>query len=166
MYRTIADFLTDWTEESSGTQKILDALSDRSLSQKVTQEGRTLAHLAWHLTLTVGEMMRDAGLPISPLDEKAPVPEKAGEIQEAYRRDAAALSTHLPSKWTDAMLEDEISMYGQTWKRHQVLSALIMHQAHHRGQMTVVMRQAGLRVPGIYGPSKEEWGAYNMPAPW
>ena len=28
----------------------------------------------------------------------------------------------------------------------------------------VLMRQAGLAVPGVYGPSKEEWGAYGMPA--
>jgi len=25
------------------------------------------------------------------------------------------------------------------------------------------MRQAGLKVPGIYGPSKEEWETYGMP---
>jgi hypothetical protein len=27
----------------------------------------------------------------------------------------------------------------------------------------VLMRQAGLNVPGVYGPSREEWTAYNMP---
>jgi uncharacterized damage-inducible protein DinB len=30
--------------------------------------------------------------------------------------------------------------------------------------MTVLMRQAGLRVPGIYGPAKEEWEEHGMPA--
>ena len=44
-----------------------------------------------------------------------------------------------------------------------MLSALIRHEAHHRGQMTVLMRQAGLTVPGVYGPSREEWVAYGMP---
>jgi uncharacterized damage-inducible protein DinB len=29
--------------------------------------------------------------------------------------------------------------------------------------MTVLMRQAGLRVPGIYGPAKEDWASMNMP---
>jgi uncharacterized damage-inducible protein DinB len=57
-------------------------------------------------------------------------------------------------------------MYGQTWKRRDVLMALVMHQAHHRGQMTVLMRQAGLLVPGIYGPAREEWSKMNIPAPW
>ena len=55
-------------------------------------------------------------------------------------------------------------MYGETWKRGRTLGALVNHQIHHRGQMTVLMRQAGLEVPGVYGPAKEEWGAYGMPA--
>ena len=43
-----------------------------------------------------------------------------------------------------------------------MLSSLIRHQAHHRGQMTVLMRQAGLPVPGVYGPAREEWKAYGQ----
>lgn len=31
--------------------------------------------------------------------------------------------------------------------------------------MTVLMRQAGLTVPGIYGPAKEEWATFGMEAP-
>jgi uncharacterized damage-inducible protein DinB len=31
--------------------------------------------------------------------------------------------------------------------------------------MTVLMRQAGLAVPGVYGPAREEWAAYGMAAP-
>jgi len=27
------------------------------------------------------------------------------------------------------------------------------------------MRQAGLKVPGTYGPAKEEWGAFGMETP-
>ncbi|MHB8840055.1 MAG: DinB family protein, partial [Gemmatimonadaceae bacterium] len=37
-----------------------------------------------------------------------------------------------------------------------VLTVLMNHQWHHRGQMTVLMRQAGLSVPGVCGPSREE----------
>jgi uncharacterized damage-inducible protein DinB len=69
-------------------------------------------------------------------------------------------------KWRDPMLDDELQMYGQTWKRRDVLMSLVVHQAHHRGQMTVLMRQAGLAVHGIYGPAREEWAKMNIPAPW
>ncbi len=42
---------------------------------------------------------------------------------------------------------------------------LLLHQTHHRGQMTVLMRQAGLPVAGMYGPTKEDWAKYGMPTP-
>ena len=49
----------------------------------------------------------------------------------------------------------------KTWTKGQALSVLLVHQIHHRGQMTVLMRQAGLKVPGIYGPALEEWERYG-----
>gem|GEM_PF-5815448 len=58
----------------------------------------------------------------------------------------------------------EDNMYGEVWKKGQTLIYLLLHQTHHRGQMTVLMRQAGLKVSGIYGPAKEEWEAMGMPA--
>lgn len=45
------------------------------------------------------------------------------------------------------------------------LRCLVFHQIHHRGELIVLMRQAGLRVPGLYGPAKEDWATYGIPAP-
>ena len=67
-------------------------------------------------------------------------------------------------RWTDATLEETREMYGENWTIGFTVAALIAHQAHHRGQMTVLMRQAGLAVPGVYGPAREEWAAMGMPA--
>jgi uncharacterized damage-inducible protein DinB len=67
--------------------------------------------------------------------------------------------------WNDGTLEVEDDMYGEKWKRGLTLAILVNHESHHRGQMTVLMRQAGLKVPGVVGPAKEEWAQYNMPAP-
>ena len=64
----------------------------------------------------------------------------------------------------DDDLEKEDDMYGESWKRGYTLYVLVSHQTHHRGQMTVLMRQAGLPVPGVCGPSKEEWSAFGVPA--
>jgi uncharacterized damage-inducible protein DinB len=55
-------------------------------------------------------------------------------------------------------------MYGEMWTRGRTLQVLVLHQTHHRGQMTVLMRQAGLAVPGCYGPAAEEWERMGMPA--
>ena len=56
-------------------------------------------------------------------------------------------------------------MYGESWKRGFTLDVLVRHQTHHRGQMTVLMRQAGLRVPGVCGPAREDWAAYGQSPP-
>ncbi|MMZ69496.1 DinB family protein [compost metagenome] len=46
---------------------------------------------------------------------------------------------------------------GQPYRKGEMLRFTLMHQAHHRGQMTVLMRQAGLRVPEVYGQTYESW---------
>jgi uncharacterized damage-inducible protein DinB len=57
-------------------------------------------------------------------------------------------------------------MFGQfEWAKGFSLSMLINHQIHHRGQMTILMRQANLIVTGVYGPAKEEWSQMGMEAP-
>lgn len=165
MFRTIADFKDTWHGESQATLKLLRLLSDASLAQPVSPEGRTLGRLAWHVTLSVGEMMSRTGLSLDGPAEDAPVPAQAGAIAEAYERAARSLANAVDRAWTDETLEAEDDMYGQKWTRGRTLSVLVLHQAHHRGQMTVLMRQAGLVVPGICGPAREEWAAFGMPAP-
>ncbi len=162
MFRKICDFQTGWAEETQSTLKLLDKLSDDSLQQKVTPDGRSLGFIAWHLVLTLGEMMGQTGLKVDAPAEDAPVPVKAGAIREAFAKAAQSLGAQVAQSWKDDSLEDDLQMYGRTWKRGQVLSSIILHQAHHRGQMTVLMRQAGVGVTGVYGPAREEWAQYGM----
>ena len=67
-------------------------------------------------------------------------------------------------KWRDDELSDNIELYGQSWSKGYLLRSIITHEIHHRAQLIVVMRFYGLKVPGIYGPAKEEWAKFNMPA--
>ncbi len=62
MFKTIEEFLINWGHESESTQKILDALTDKSLEQEVSPEDRTLGRIAWHIVTTLGEMMSRTGL--------------------------------------------------------------------------------------------------------
>jgi uncharacterized damage-inducible protein DinB len=163
VYRKIADFQADWVRESAGTLKILRALTDASLGQAVTPGGRTLGRIAWHVALTLGEMGGRAGLPVEGPPEDAPQPATAAEIAAAYEKAARSLAAAVGQRWTDAALGDKLEMYGQTWTKAETLAGLVRHEIHHRAQLTVLMRQAGLAVPGVYGPAREEWSAYGMP---
>ncbi len=164
MFRTIEDFLKAWQYEAEMTGKVLNTLTDGSLGQQVTPDGRTLGFLGWHLTVTLGEMLGHVGLKIDAPDEKAVCPASATEIASAYEKGSKSVSEEIAANWADETLLQEDNMYGDTWSRGLTLFYFIAHQAHHRGQMTVLMRQAGLPVPGIYGPSKEEWAAMGAPA--
>jgi len=163
MFRTIAEFTSAWQYESASTLKVMQAMTDASLDQKVNSEGRSLGRLAWHVVQTLGEMGGQAGLTIDGANEKTPQPAGAAAIAVAYQAGATALEKAVTTTWKDADLPIEIDMYGEKWTRAMTLRALVQHEVHHRGQMTVLMRQAGLKVPGIYGPAREEWAAYGMP---
>jgi uncharacterized damage-inducible protein DinB len=165
MFRTIQDFLDEWAGEIESTHKLLLVLTDESLGKRVTGDGRSLGRLGWHIVQSLGEMGTQAGLKFSASVETAPQPEHAAGIASTYRSVAAALGNTVKAMWTDAMLGEEIPMYGEQWTRGKTLSALLRHEIHHRAQMTVLMRQAGLKVPGMYGPAKEEWAQLNMTAP-
>ena len=162
LVKSIADFSASWKYESESTAKVLGNLTNKSLNQKVTEDGRSLGFIAWHITTSIGEMMSKAGLSFEGFDEHAPLPAEAEKIKSEYEKLSTAMSSQVEKNWNDGMLNDDLNMYGQTWKRGDVLASLLAHQTHHRGQMTVLMRQAGLEVPGVYGPSKEEWTAYGM----
>jgi uncharacterized damage-inducible protein DinB len=165
MFCSIPSFVNIWSRELESTQKILKHLTDRSLSQCVGGDGRTLGRLAWHITTTIPEMMNRTGLKITTLDPEAPVPASAKQIFNAFNDAAIALLEQVQAHWTDSTLEIEDEMYGERWKRRETLTALVLHMVHHRGQMTVLMRQAGLSVPGLYGPAREEWVAFGMKPP-
>lgn len=162
MIRKIEDFLSEWKYESQSTLNLFKLISNEALHKKTHDDVRSMAFLAWHITITLSEMLNKAGIPVVGPDEHSKPPATIDEIISTYEESSASLVKETPKHWTDSNLTEEIQMYGDTWNKGLVLSVLIKHQAHHRGQLTILMRQAGLKVCGIYGPVKEEWASWNM----
>ncbi|CAG7637578.1 DinB family protein [Paenibacillus allorhizosphaerae] len=165
MIHSIQEFEQSWKVESASTQKILDALTDASLSQEVSPKDRTLGRIAWHIVTSVHDMASHAGLEFDAPGQDAALPASAQVIADSYRTASAAFAEAVKKQWTDASLLEVRNMFGEQWPNGLTLSIIMSHQTHHRGQMTVLMRQAGLAVPGVYGPSREEWALMNMEAP-
>lgn len=158
MYHTLEEFLQDWNYEGSATQKILDALTDESLSQEVAPGHRTLGELAWHVVTSLHLFLSSIGLEFEGANGEE-VPTNAKEIADGYRKTNENLVSAIKEQWNDESLKELKEVFGQQMPVAVTLGMLNTHQIHHRGQMTILMRQAGLKVPGVYGPSKEEWGA-------
>jgi uncharacterized damage-inducible protein DinB len=165
MFTKLKHFEHAWTFEREATLKLLRALTDASLAQAIAPAERTLGRLAWHITTTVPEMMGRTGLKLAGPDEHAPLPATAAAIVAGYEAASASLVPAIQASWTDETLQESDDMYGDRWKRGLTLTVLVTHQAHHRGQMTVLMRQAGLKVPGVYGPAREEWAGMGLEPP-
>jgi len=164
MYRSINDFLADWKYESEAATKIFSLITSETYKEKIHENVRSLQRLAWHLTQTITEMGTRAGLLDQDTLEHEQAPESMEVLAEAYNNYSILLSRAVQLKWTDSSLVEKVPMYGESWEKGKILRVLVSHQSHHRGQMTVVMRMLGLPVPGLYGPSKEEWAEMGMPA--
>jgi uncharacterized damage-inducible protein DinB len=158
MVRTIKDFIETWKEETENTLKVINALTDECLD-KGAPGTRTLGRLANHLVEVLTEFPNKLGLPI---EEENVNYKSVAELALAYQINADRVQNAVVENWNDDTLQEDREMYGQQWKKGLALYYLIAHQSHHRGQMTTLMRMHGLAVPGVYGPSQEEWKAMNM----
>lgn len=157
MFRTIDDFVNEWNYEAKATQRVMDTLTDVSLGQQITPDFRSLGQIGWHIGTTIHEFTSRMGLTFAAPEGEELAPSSAKTIADTYRATVAGLTNAIQSQWTDAKLVESSDMYGEQWLNSTSLRMLISHEVHHRGEMIVLMRQAGLRVPDIYGPTREDW---------
>lgn len=165
MFTSIQMFENNWRHESKTSQNVMDTLTDQSLSQAVASDHRTLGRMAWHIITSIPELMAATGLECKGLTPADPMSKTARELKDAYAKVSSQLLEQVKENWDDKKLLEKDELYGETWAKGFTLLVLIHHEIHHRGQMTVLMRQAGLKVPDIYGPAKEGWAKYGAPAP-
>ncbi|WP_374723320.1 DinB family protein [Calidifontibacillus erzurumensis] len=166
MYVTIADFIREWNWEAMLTQKVLEGLTDESLNQKVYPEGRTLGRIVWHLTTNIPDYLAHFGLKIDLVKNAENVPTSAKEIVETFKQVSSSAAKAIEEQWTDETLKEVQIAFGREETNAQILMGLIKHIIHHRGQATILIRQAGLKPFGVYGPPKEDWihiGVENPP---
>lgn len=154
MYRQVDDFLNEWTNAANGTVQVLKAMTDETLSQSIVEGHNSLGWLGWHLVGAAGYFSYLAGLKVPMIRQEDPVPASAAEIVATYEKTANSIKEEA-AKFSNEDLLEEVKGFNGPITRGALLRALIDHQTHHRGQMTVLLRQAGLAVPGVLGPTKE-----------
>jgi uncharacterized damage-inducible protein DinB len=156
MFRTVNDFLQSWQTEAENTQRLFGTLTDESLDYGNASFPRGVARLSQHIAESIPAMMGMIG---SPIDEQIPfgiVPTSSDNVRTDYNRATAAV-TSLISKWDDASLTEDVPFFGRKMPRGLAISVMIGHQTHHRGQLVVLMREAGLPSVAVYGPTREDW---------
>ena len=154
MYTSKQQLVQDVKMLTATTQTCINELTDESLSQAVSEKDRTLGEIAWHITTSVVGFANQAGLKAEGAGFGADMPESAEAMKQAYQENANAVIKQYEAL-TDEDLMKEVDFFGHPMPMGALLSAYTLHEVHHRGQMTVLMRQADLKVPSIYGPSRD-----------
>ena len=165
MYRKLEDVITAAAYQAESTLKVFAALTDENLAQPIAPGHRNLGQIAWHIVTSVPEMMNRTGLGLTSVSFDTPPPATAKEIVGGYRAVSEELAAAIGEKWTDETLYETDDMYGEAWPRGFSTHAMLQHEVHHRAQMTVLLRQAGAKVPGVFGPAREEWAQFGMDEP-
>ena len=157
MYTSKAAFIEEYEREGQLTLNCLRELTDDSLKQAVSEQDRTLGEIAWHITQSVGGFASLTGESFEGARfTPDSAPDSAEEIADIYEKTYKSVVASYQNSLSDDNLSDEVDMFGTKMRKGALLQAANLHQVHHRGQMTVLMRQAGLHVPSIYGPSRDD----------
>jgi uncharacterized damage-inducible protein DinB len=156
---TIEQFLAIWEQETAATLSCFNNLTDESMGKNLVEGYRSIERLANHILDCADGIPQEATLPLEHSKQHFT---QVKELVAAYTVAADKVKKAVLN-WTDETLQETTPMYGESWKKGFALWVTVAHQAHHRGQLTVLMRLAGLKVPGVYGPAKEEWEAMGLP---
>ena len=156
MNELLNEIASDLEHEFSLTSKVFAALTDESLAFPVVAGGKTLGDIAWHIVQAIPLIFEQTGVLLEKSGVRTHAPSHVAEMQKRYAQVSSSLLSAIRTKWTDELLSGVVSVYGMEWTRANTLQVILRHEIHHRGQLTLLMRQAGLKVPGVYGPSADE----------
>jgi len=169
MHDELQAFLKLWDEEAKKTAAVLRALPRDQYDSRPDAGGRSLGELAWHLSevdayISYGiEQGRFDLAGAKPANIERP--KTIAELAPGYEKVHADAIARI-RKLKPADLDRKIMFFnGQEMPIRDILwSAVLLHLAHHRGQLSVLARLAGSTVPGIYGPNREETAAMRARA--
>jgi uncharacterized damage-inducible protein DinB len=160
----IESILQELEQEAHTTRRILERVSDNHLAWKPHERARTLGQLAMHVVTVPGAVAELAASP-SPAQipdfAQEPGLKTASELVPALDRSVARARHLLERIDDDALLARWRLMRGdrELFARPRIAflrSVLLNHWYHHRGQLTVYLRQLDVAIPSIYGPSADE----------
>ncbi len=157
MFNNAQEFLQSFGMESDTTERVLRALTPEALAHSKGAGDQSAADIAWHIATAPRYMFPQIGWDLPAMTEwGTPANISVDQIVAEYCANRDRIKTEA-AKQSPEDLQKVYTVFGRMeWPAAMMLQAQIVHEAHHRGQLSVLMRQAGLTVPSIYGPNKEE----------
>ncbi len=158
----IETLVQELEQEAQTTRRVLERVPDDRLGWKPHDKSMSLGQLALHIATmpgTIAELSRLSPFPLPKFEQ--PSAASAAELVPALEQSVAKATTILRGM-DDADL-------AQMWRvvdgDREVMAIpvggmlrmiMLNHWYHHRGQLSVYLRQVGVPVLSIYGPSADE----------
>jgi uncharacterized damage-inducible protein DinB len=160
----IDGMLRELEEEAVTTRRVLERVPGDRLGWRPHQKARTLGELALHVAIVPGGVAQFVASPSParvPQSGADPSPASSAELVPALDRGIAAArqvlggldDAALTATWRVTNGERELFA---TTRAAMLRSVMLNHWYHHRGQLTVYLRELGVPIPSIYGPSADE----------
>jgi uncharacterized damage-inducible protein DinB len=158
----ITALLQELEQEAQTTRRVLERVPNDQLGWKPHPKSMSLGQLALHVATVPGQVATIASEPVVQAPEFfQPSATSSAELIPALDASVAKAKELLGG------LDD--TAFGATWRLkrgdREVLaiprgaflrSIMLNHWYHHRGQLSVYLRQLNVPVPSIYGPSADE----------
>jgi uncharacterized damage-inducible protein DinB len=155
--------LQELEQEAQTTRRVLERVPEHHLGWRPHAKSRTLGELALHIAMVPGGVAELATAP-SPAQVPQfvdPTPKSVAELIPALD-EAIAKAKAAVGRMDDAALMEPLRLMRGDRELFAIPRAALLrsimlnHWYHHRGQLTVYLRELDVAIPSIYGPSADE----------
>ncbi len=160
--RMIDPILMELEQEAGATRRLLERVPEEKMSWKPAPKSMTLGQLALHLATTPGGVAQMATVDVfeRPSFEQ-PEAKSRQELLDAFDgglQQAKSIlnemdDARLMSTWT---FQRDGKPVMQVPRIGILRMIMLNHSYHHRGQLTVYLRELGVPLPSVYGPTADE----------
>jgi uncharacterized damage-inducible protein DinB len=158
----IDGLLQELENEAQTTRRVLERVPDNQLTWRPHARARTLGELAWHVASVPGGVAELAAQStVQPPRFADPSPATAAELVPVLDEAIEKAKSLLAGMDDAAMMATWRMMKGDqevlALPRIALLRSIMLnHWYHHRGQLTVYLKELDVPIPSIYGPSADE----------
>ena len=155
--------LMELDQEAATTRRLLERVPGDKLGWKPHAKSMTLGQLAMHVATIPAVIAQFASVSNFELPDNfaQAKPASAAEVLSAHDKGIVEARARLRDFNDAAMMATwTLSKSGKTIfsipKAGLIRTLLLNHWYHHRGQLSVYLRELDVPIPSIYGPSADE----------
>jgi len=159
----IDGLLQELEQEAQTTRRVLERVPDDKLDWRPHPKARTLGELALHIATVPGGVAELVGTQstVQAPQFSEPKPKSTSELIPTLDESIAKAKKLLGGMDDAALMETWRMMKGEREllavpRVAMLRSIMLNHWYHHRGQLSVYLRELDVAIPSIYGPSADE----------